>query len=177
MSPKSQKLGKKFPNLTFRTQHNPINSNKSPESPPTLRYMDVLQTLYKRKTITSTQLEAARRFELDFEQANHDSITTSSYNPASNAPKKARKHGAKQQYSPSEKTLAAKNRVWKALESVGGINSPPGRAIWHIAGLGKSIKDFSQTSDWGGTKKLNPMMATGIFIAALSALNTHYNPN
>ena len=55
----------------------------------------------------------------------------------------------------------------------GAIGSPGGCAVWHVAGLGQSVREWSAQEGWNG-RTLNQYEAKGILVGALGVLAVHY---
>lgn len=72
-----------------------------------------------------------------------------------------------------ERRAWARKRIGQALDAVGGIASPGGCAVWHAAGMGRSIKEWSGVAGWNG-RILNQYEAKGILVAAVGMLAVHY---
>ena len=72
-----------------------------------------------------------------------------------------------------EKNAGAARAVRDALEAVGGSGSPAGSAIWYVAGLGMSVRDWSIRLGWSG-KAMSKEEGKGILIAALGMLARYY---
>ena len=70
-------------------------------------------------------------------------------------------------------SLLARKRLGQALDAVGGLTSPGGCAVWHVAGLGQSVKECSTLDGWNG-RTLNQYEAKGILVGALGVLAVHY---
>jgi hypothetical protein len=62
----------------------------------------------------------------------------------------------------TERCARARKRLGEALDAVGGIGSPGGYAVWHVAGLGQSVREWSAKEGWNG-RTLNQYEAKGIF--------------
>ena len=60
-----------------------------------------------------------------------------------------------------------------ALDAVGGSGSPAGSALWYVAGLQMSIRDWSLRDGWYG-KRVEKNEAKGILVAALGVLARYY---
>ena len=73
----------------------------------------------------------------------------------------------------TERCAWARKHLGEALDAVGGINSPGGCAVWHIAGLGQSVREWSVMAGWNG-RTLNQCEAKGILVSALGVLTVHY---
>lgn len=67
----------------------------------------------------------------------------------------------------------ARGAVWRALQAVGGIGSPAGSCLWHVVGWERSLKEWALEQGWSG-RRVSPETASGILIAALGALETHF---
>jgi hypothetical protein len=80
---------------------------------------------------------------------------------------------------PTEMTDAqvdARRRVGAALDALGGLSSPAGGCVWHVAGLQYSIREWAMRRGWGG-KPIGEKSAHGILVAALGVLAAHYGYN
>ena len=75
--------------------------------------------------------------------------------------------------SMTERCAFARKRLGQALDAVGGISSPGGCAVWHVAGLGKSVREWAAQEGWSG-RPMNEREAKGILIGALAMLALHY---
>jgi len=73
----------------------------------------------------------------------------------------------------TERCAFARKRLGQALDAVGGISSPGGCAVWHVAGLGKSVREWAAQEGWNG-RPMNEREAKGILIGALAMLALHY---
>jgi hypothetical protein len=56
---------------------------------------------------------------------------------------------------------------------VGGSGSPAGSALWYVAGLQMSIRDWALRDGWNG-KRVEKNEAKGILLAALGMLARYY---
>ena len=72
-----------------------------------------------------------------------------------------------------EKNAGAARAVRDALEAVGGSTSPAGLALWYVAGLGKSVREWALRQGWAG-KAISLHEAKGILIAGLGVLARYY---
>jgi len=70
---------------------------------------------------------------------------------------------------PGEVQAEARKRVWRALQAVGGIASPAGSCLWHVAGCEWTVKDWALREGWGG-RPLSQEQAAGVLVAALGVL-------
>lgn len=71
------------------------------------------------------------------------------------------------------RNASAARAVGDALEAVGGSGSPAGSALWYVAGLQMSIRDWSLRDGWNGTR-VEKNEAKGILAAALGVLARYY---
>lgn len=73
----------------------------------------------------------------------------------------------------TERCAFAIKRVTQALDAVGGVSSPAGSALWYVAGLGMSVREWALRDGWNG-RKLDKDEAKGILLAALGMLARYY---
>ena len=69
--------------------------------------------------------------------------------------------------------LAARERVYRALEALGGMSSPGGSCVWSVAGLGHSLREWALGQGWNG-RPVHMHQTTGVLITALGMLAVHY---
>lgn len=135
---------------SFRTEH--------------FRCIDSLGLLLRHGAITAQMHDAGQDFNRTFVFAQMD--------PAG-APALDRIPGGQWRDGMTERVVWARKRMHEALDAVGGISSPGGCAVWHVAGLGRSVKEWSALEGWNG-RSLNPYEAKGILVGALAVLAAHY---
>ena len=128
------------------------------------RTVDSLTLMLKNGTITPQMHDAGQDFSATFllAQLNGPSV-----------PALDRIPGGQWRDSMTERVAYARKRVGEALDAVGGIASPGGSAIWYIAGLGHSVKEWAALQGWNG-RSLSQPEARGILVAALGMLAMHY---
>jgi hypothetical protein len=68
----------------------------------------------------------------------------------------------------TERTAAARQRVARALEALGGSASPAGSCVWHVVGCELSIRE------WATLRGMHHVAAGGVLVAALGVLAKHY---
>ena len=73
----------------------------------------------------------------------------------------------------TERCAWARKRLGEALDAMGGIGCPGGRAVLHVACLGQSVREWSDQEGWNG-RTLNQDDAEGILVGALGVLAVHY---
>ncbi len=67
----------------------------------------------------------------------------------------------------------AREVVWRAVLAVGGLGSAGGSCLWHVLGWERSLKEWALEQGWNG-RRVSQEAASGIFIAALGALEAHF---
>lgn len=73
----------------------------------------------------------------------------------------------------TERAAAARQRVARAMEALGGPASPAGSCVWHVVGCELSIREWAAQQGWGGMP-VGHVQAQGILVAALGMLAKHY---
>ncbi len=63
----------------------------------------------------------------------------------------------------------ARESVWKAIVSIGGLSSAGGSCLWHVMGLGQTLKEWALEQGWSG-RRVSQHVASGILIGALGVL-------
>jgi hypothetical protein len=132
------------------------------------RTVDTLGLMLSAGAITPAMHTAARDFQAAFTIACFDNM------PRSNLMLMARPAPGK--YRSAELTdmqIAARERVAKALDALGGHGSPAGSCVWHVVGMQTSIRDWAIRRGWGG-RPVRQESAKGILVAALGVLTKHY---
>lgn len=135
---------------SFRTEH--------------FRTVDSLGLLMRNGAITAQMHDAGQDFSRTFVFAQ---LSSAGSPPLDRIP------GGHWQDTMTERCAWARKRLGEALDAVGGISSPGGCAVWHVAGLGQSVKEWSAQEGWNG-RTLNQYEAKGILVGALGVLAMHY---
>ncbi len=128
------------------------------------RTIDSLSLMLKNGTITAQMHDAGQDFSTTFILAQLSGQSVPAFD---------RIPGGQWRDSMTERTAFARKRIGQALDAVGGIASPGGSAIWYIAGLGHSVKEWAAMQGWNG-RSLSQPEARGILVAALGMLAMHY---
>ena len=128
------------------------------------RTIDSLGLMLKNGTITTPMHDAGQEFATVFALAHLNGPSVPTFD---------RIRGGQWRDSMTERVAFARKRVGQALDAVGGISSPGGSAVWHVAGFGQSVKEWSQREGWNG-RPLSQPEARGILVAALAMLAMHY---
>ena len=128
------------------------------------RTIDSLGLMLRHGTITSSMYDAGQEFATVFALAHLNGTSVPSFD---------RIRGGQWRDSMTERVAFARKRIGEALDAVGGIGSPGGSAVWHVAGFGQSVKEWSAQEGWNG-RPLSQPEARGILVAALAMLTMHY---
>ena len=128
------------------------------------RAVDSLGLMLRHGSITPEMHDAGQEFNRTFVFAQLEPV---------GSPALDRIPGGHWRDSMTERCAFARKRLGQALDAVGGIGSPGGCVVWHVAGLGKSVKEWAAQEGWNG-RPVNAYEAKGILVSALGALAVHY---
>ena len=128
------------------------------------RTVDTLARMRKAGTITQSMHDAARDFQAHFTIAAYDATPPRDM---------IRVSASRRERTLSDNQIAARERVYRALEALGGIASPGGSCVWSVAGLGHSLREWALSQGWNG-RPVHLNLATGVLITALGMLAVHY---
>ena len=133
------------------------------------RTVDTLARMRRVGTVTPAMHDAARDFQAHFIIAAYDA------SPGSSIVRIARIRNRKGAWSDdlTVRQVAARERVHEALAALGGMASPGGSCVWHVAGLGHSLREWAVQQGWNG-RPMQLNQATGVLITALGTLAVHY---
>jgi hypothetical protein len=132
------------------------------------RTVDTLGLMLESGAITSAMYAAARDFQAAFTIACFDNM------PKVNLMLMARSPSASHHVGDlTDSQIAARERVSRALDALGGHGSPAGSCVWHVVGMQTSIREWAMRRGWGG-RPVRQESAQGILIAALGVLAKHY---
>jgi hypothetical protein len=73
----------------------------------------------------------------------------------------------------SESQASARQRVAKAVDALGGFDSPGGSIVWYVIGVEISIRDWALRQGWAG-RHMHPPQAQGLLVGALGMLAAHF---
>ena len=129
------------------------------------RTVDTLALMLRNGSITGAMHDAGQQFSQDFARAFGSGVASPKLDglPGGTAPGQMM----------VEKNAGAARAVRDALEAVGGSSSPAGSALWYVAGLGISVRDWSIRLGWSG-KAMSKEEGKGILVAALGVLARYY---
>ena len=132
------------------------------------RTVDTLGMMLNSGAITPAMHAAARDFQAAFTIACFDLM------PRVNLTLMARSPSAAHHVCDlNDAQLAARERVARALDALGGHGSPAGACVWHVVGMQKSVREWALRQGWGG-RPVRQESAQGILVAALGVLAKHY---
>ena len=129
------------------------------------RTVDTLALMLRNHTITEAMHDAGQQFSQDFARAFGSGVASPKLDglPGGTAPGQMM----------VERNAGAARAVRGALDVVGGHGSPAGSALWFVAGLQLSIRDWALRDGWNG-RRLDRDEAKGILVAALGMLARYY---
>jgi hypothetical protein len=153
---------------TIERLDRPIADNTGRSARP-YRAIDTLAAMEKRGSISSGMRQAAADFRLRFGTAQLDPLRALDYS-------RPRYGGMGRANAGGDSGLRVENareHVWRAILAVGGPSSPGGSCLWHVVGWECSLKEWAFEQGWNG-RRVSQEAASGILIAALGALESHY---
>ena len=129
------------------------------------RTVDTLALMLRNRTITEAMHDAGQQFSQDFARAFASGVASPKLDglPGGTAPGQMM----------VERNAGAARAVRDALDAVGGHGSPAGSALWFVAGLGQSVREWALRQGWAG-KAISLHEAKGILIAGLGMLARYY---
>jgi hypothetical protein len=133
------------------------------------RLVDTLQVMERRGSITAGMRQAGEDFRTRFAQAQLDPIRAIDLSRLRMGDRNARREPE----APGLRIEAARQAVWRAIQAVGGLGSPAGSCLWHVLGWERSLKEWALEQGWSG-RRVSQEAASGILVAALGALETHF---
>jgi hypothetical protein len=148
-----------------RLRHGPVEASDKQERDAhggigwPYRSIDIVAAMEKRGAISKAMRTAADKFREDFRRAQLDPLKAFDI---------ARPPGSTRPVD-ADTVEAARRRVWRKLQAVGGIASPAGSCLWYVVGSERSLKDWALAQGWSG-RRVSQEVASGILIAALGTL-------
>jgi hypothetical protein len=133
------------------------------------RVVDTLALMERRGSITHGMRQAGEDFRARFAVAQLDPLRALDLSRLRLGDRVLRPN----EDGPGLRIEAARTAVWRAIGSVGGIASPAGSCLWHVVGWGCSLKEWALEQGWSG-RRVSQEAASGILIAALGALEAHF---
>ena len=132
------------------------------------RIVDTLGMMLESGAITSGMHTAGRDFQAAFTIASFNSMPGVNLTVMARSPSRA--HDVRDL---TDNQVAARERVARALDALGGHGSPAGSCVWHVIGMQTSIREWALRQGWGG-RPVRQESAQGILVAALGVLVKHY---
>jgi len=134
------------------------------------RAVDTLATMERRGSITASMRQAGEDFRVRFKTAQLDPLTAFDIS----RPMIGGNSGRSFSNEPGLRIENAREVVWRAILAVGGLGSAGGSCLWHVLGWERSLKEWALEQGWRG-RRVSQEAASGIFIAALGALEAHFS--
>ena len=128
------------------------------------RATDTLLVMERRRTITPAMRQAAEDFRAIFQAASLDPLRAADLH-------RVPKAGRDPQLG--ERAGRAREKIWTAMTTLGGIHSPAGSCVWHVVGCEWTLKDWALREGWGG-RPLSVETAAGVLVGALGVLQALY---
>jgi hypothetical protein len=132
------------------------------------RVVDTLAVMERRGSITAGMRQAGEDFRARFKTAQLDPLKAFDMS----RPMAGRNAGRSFSEEPGLRIENAREVVWHAVLAVGGLGSAGGSCLWHVLGWERSLKEWALEQGWRG-RRVSQEVASGIFIAALGALEAH----
>lgn len=122
------------------------------------RAIDTLGQMLANGTITPEMHDAGQAFRAAFRVAALDPLRARSlvWTPPTTGERL------------SDRQMAARERVARAMDALGGPASLAGSCIWHVVGCEASVRE------WAARHGLHHVAAGGVLVAALGVLAHHY---
>ncbi|HEU0218626.1 MAG TPA: hypothetical protein VFQ90_18365 [Stellaceae bacterium] len=133
------------------------------------RAVDTLTLMERRGSITAGMRQAGEDFRRRFALAQLDPLRALDISRLSLGDKPSQRGD----HAPGLRVEAARVAVWRSIGAVGGIASPAGSCLWHVVGWERPLKEWALGQGWAG-RRVSQETASGILIAALGALETHF---
>jgi len=153
-----------------RRQHDEIVQTVTVEGRERRTVRKVADTLhqlrFRTKTIDVEQYRAGCRFQRSFQAA-----SLSGYASAADLSKPMGLTSVAR--LPGSGIEDARDVVYDALRAVGGISSLGGGLLWHVVGLGWTVKRFAEEREVMG-RRVSQQTAAGALLVSLEALAAHY---
>jgi len=133
-----------------------------PDGRPAVHYrtVDTIGTMLRKGTITPEMEAAARDFEAAFTIAGLETLKAQDL---------CRVPGNGRLEPLGDHQIAARERVLRAVDSVGGLGSPGGSLCWHVLGLGESVQSWVGHWRWNG-RAFSRDEARGMLVLTLELL-------
>jgi hypothetical protein len=146
----------------------PIGDNAGRSARP-YRAIDTLAVMERRGSITAGMRQVGEDFRARFTTAQLDPLSAFDIS----RPRVGKHSSSRSGEEPGVRIENAREVVWQAILAVGGLGSAGGSCLWHVLGWEQSLKEWALEQGWNG-RRVSQEAASGIFIAALGALEAHF---
>ena len=146
----------------------PIGDNSGRPARP-YRAIDTLAVMERRGSITAAMRQAGENFRSRFMTAQLDPLSAFDLSRSRAGRHSSFRSGEEAGFQIDH----AREVVWRAVLAVGGLGSAGGSCLWHVLGWERSLKEWALEQGWNG-RRVSQEAASGIFIAALGALEAHF---
>lgn len=146
----------------------PISDNSGRPARP-YRAVDTLAAMERRGSITAGMRQAGEDFRARFMTAQLDPLSAFDIS----RPRVGRHAGFGSGEEPGLRIENAREAVWQAILTVGGLDSAGGSCLWHVIGWERSLKEWALEQGWNG-RRVSQEAASGVLIAALGTLEAHF---
>lgn len=123
------------------------------------RNPDTLAAMHKRGDIDAAEFIAGRKFQEDFTSAGYEGVRGIDYDKVGRTMNIA---------SPTEAAVMNGSRIRHIMDRLGGMDCTPGRAVWNVLGLGRSV------AEWAASEGKDVKEAKGMLLGAISLLTKAY---
>ncbi len=140
---------------------------RDPDGWPVMQHraIDTVGRLIRAGLVDIGCADSVDRFRRDFHRAQFDSLCAADLN---------RQRGAGGREQIRDIVEDARQRIWEALNHLGGLSAPSGSIVWHVVGQEMTLRDWSTRQVLGAGRSLRQEVATGILVAALGVLHGYY---
>lgn len=162
-----------------REQHDPVELARDREGRPLAfkddrsgeigtpnRIVSLLARLERSGRITTEQADGGENFRDDFDRANLNQLRAADLSK----PFVDGKSGV----DLSKSAIDARRRLDDAMAAVGGYQSVAGSCLYHVVGMGMTLKQWAIFEAELRHRRCSEEAASGILVAMLDALASHY---
>lgn len=128
------------------------------------RVVDILAMMLRRGSITPNMALAGYKFR--------DTFSTGLLDRGPRGMRLDSINTGKGQGLPARQ-IDARNDIYRAMQTLGGLSSPAGICAWCVLGEGMNVREWCLREGWRG-RALSQETASGILISVLGVLTAHY---
>jgi hypothetical protein len=133
------------------------------------RVVDTLAAMERRGTITAGMRQAGEDFRARFAIAQLDPLKA--FDMTRVRAGRGLDFGAGD--NPGSRIEHAREVVWRAILTLGGLSSACGSCTWHVLGCERTLKEWALEQGWNG-RRVSQEAASGILVGALGALEAYF---